>query len=309
MHMVCNGFVAALNPARGEKQMVETESLYSMVMKVTRLAKFIAHCMDNNIHLLRLPPHTSHLLQPLDVGLFAPLKTALSAAMDPLVRAEVARIRKIEWVRGYVNARERAFTVDNVLGWWCGAGLFPFDHEKVLRYIKPIVNESPQNRIPTTPATPLSSSIFDTSLVNSSPPDAALLHSTNIALNDLISSQTPLKTPERCFIPCLAKTAERLLAEMYILQRENEDLRKVLSTRREQTTGRRIALKDQLVLTTEVLHNAVAAIEEEQEKRKQKRGSKKRKAVDIESDEDDSDSDADSMYDFIVVEPKRPRQQ
>lgn len=31
---------------------------------------FIAHCMDNNILLLRLSPHTSHLLQPLDIGLF-----------------------------------------------------------------------------------------------------------------------------------------------------------------------------------------------------------------------------------------------
>ena len=29
------------------------------------------------------------------------------------------------------------------------------------------------------------------------------------ALNCLISSQTPLQTPERRFIPCLGKTAER----------------------------------------------------------------------------------------------------
>src|SRR5271170_4113834 len=29
---------------------------------------FIAHCMENDIHLLRLPPNSSHLLQPLDVG-------------------------------------------------------------------------------------------------------------------------------------------------------------------------------------------------------------------------------------------------
>ena len=29
---------------------------------------------DNNIHLLCLPPNTTHILQPLDVGLFAVLK-------------------------------------------------------------------------------------------------------------------------------------------------------------------------------------------------------------------------------------------
>ena len=35
-------------------------------------SEFIAHAYLNNIILLRMPPHMSHLLQPLDVGLFAP---------------------------------------------------------------------------------------------------------------------------------------------------------------------------------------------------------------------------------------------
>lgn len=34
----------------------------------------ITFCFDNNIILCRLPSHTSHKLQPLDVGVFAPLK-------------------------------------------------------------------------------------------------------------------------------------------------------------------------------------------------------------------------------------------
>lgn len=37
-------------------------------------ANVIAFCMENAIELLILPPHTSHILQPLDVGVFAPLK-------------------------------------------------------------------------------------------------------------------------------------------------------------------------------------------------------------------------------------------
>jgi len=36
---------------------------------------FIAHCLQNKILLIILPPHTSHLLQPLNVAIFGPLKS------------------------------------------------------------------------------------------------------------------------------------------------------------------------------------------------------------------------------------------
>src|SRR5436190_5446466 len=39
-------------------------------------AKFVAHCIENNICLFLLLPYSSHLLQPLDVGVFSSLKTA-----------------------------------------------------------------------------------------------------------------------------------------------------------------------------------------------------------------------------------------
>jgi len=40
--------------------------------------EFRSFCEENNIILLWMPPHSSHLLQPLDVGCFSPLKTAFS---------------------------------------------------------------------------------------------------------------------------------------------------------------------------------------------------------------------------------------
>jgi hypothetical protein len=36
--------------------------------------EFVHYCKDNRIILLCLPPHTSHMLQPLDVSCFSPLK-------------------------------------------------------------------------------------------------------------------------------------------------------------------------------------------------------------------------------------------
>ena len=37
-------------------------------------ADFLAYYIHNNIILMLLPPHTSHLTQPLDVAVFNPLK-------------------------------------------------------------------------------------------------------------------------------------------------------------------------------------------------------------------------------------------
>ena len=36
--------------------------------------EFIEYCLDNSIIVYCLPPHSTHLLQPLDVGLFSPLQ-------------------------------------------------------------------------------------------------------------------------------------------------------------------------------------------------------------------------------------------
>ena len=94
--------------------------------------EFIGHCMNNNILLVVLPPHTSHLLQPLDVSIFSPLKKALSARVDRLIRTGVACLRKVEWFECYIEAREVVFIARNIHGGWRGAGLFPIDKQKVL---------------------------------------------------------------------------------------------------------------------------------------------------------------------------------
>jgi len=60
--------------------------------------------MQNNIILLQLPPHISHLLQLLDVGLFGPVKTFLSQELKRQTIVGVSRILKAEWVEEYAEA-------------------------------------------------------------------------------------------------------------------------------------------------------------------------------------------------------------
>jgi hypothetical protein len=57
---------------------------------------FISHCIQNRISLLILPPHTSHVLQPLDVAIFGPLKKHLTTALSHFNEAQLLRIQKSE---------------------------------------------------------------------------------------------------------------------------------------------------------------------------------------------------------------------
>lgn len=78
-------------------------------------AKMVNYCIQNHIDLLLLPPHSSHLMQPLDVAIFGPLKRAISLQISRLLRSGIARIQKAEWVERYMEARENAITHANIL--------------------------------------------------------------------------------------------------------------------------------------------------------------------------------------------------
>jgi hypothetical protein len=90
-------------------------------------------CFTNHIILCRLPSHTSHKLQPCDVGVFSPLKTAYRAQVEQACRAGVSNIGKPHFTFLYDRARKEAFTPRNIRSAWSRSGLFPFDSSRVLR--------------------------------------------------------------------------------------------------------------------------------------------------------------------------------
>ncbi|OQE13948.1 hypothetical protein PENSTE_c041G06370 [Penicillium steckii] len=93
-------------------------------------------CFANRIILCRLPSHTSHKLQPCDVGVFSPLKTAYRAQVEQACRAGVNNIGKPHFTYLYDRARAEAFTPRNIRSAWSRSGLFPFDPSSVLRDIQ-----------------------------------------------------------------------------------------------------------------------------------------------------------------------------
>lgn len=59
---------------------------------------FDQYCRINNIVTLYMPAHTSHLLQPLDVSCFSPLKRAYGQKVQELVRQGTHHIDKEDFL-------------------------------------------------------------------------------------------------------------------------------------------------------------------------------------------------------------------
>jgi hypothetical protein len=94
--------------------------------------KFQELCKENNIYTLCMPPHSSHLLQPLDVGCFSPLKRAYSREVESLIRHHINHITKLEFLPAFKVAFDRSFTLANICSAFRGAGLVPLQPDAVL---------------------------------------------------------------------------------------------------------------------------------------------------------------------------------
>jgi hypothetical protein len=94
--------------------------------------EFQQYCKDNKIIALCLPPHSSHLTQPLDVGCFAALKKAYGRQAEILMRNRINHITKTEFLPCFIRAYNAAITSKNIQGGFRGAGLVPFDPDRVI---------------------------------------------------------------------------------------------------------------------------------------------------------------------------------
>ncbi|KAF1925185.1 DDE-domain-containing protein, partial [Didymella exigua CBS 183.55] len=89
-------------------------------------------CKENNIYTLCMPPHSSHLLQPLDVGCFSPLKRAYSREVESLIRHHINHITKLEFLPAFKAAFNQSLTSANICSAFRGAGLVPLQPDAVL---------------------------------------------------------------------------------------------------------------------------------------------------------------------------------
>jgi hypothetical protein len=265
-------------------------------------ARFIAFCIDKNIDLVCLPPHTSHLLQPLDVGVFSPLKRALSAEIEKLFCLDTRRIPRIEWTEAYIIARSRAFTSRSIESSFRASGIYPISPITILSTLR-----MPTSTPPTTPPPITTLKDLDRSLLDSSPPEGTELREATSLVNRIVRSST-LETPVKRYIERSGAAFERTTSEVAILRKENTEFRELLRIRKKRKKGKRVAIKGKFVFNTQEILELVEEAEAETSKRKLKKKRTTRATtpeIESEQEEDIEENISESGSDCIIVASSR----
>lgn len=219
--------------------------------------EILEFCLSNNIMLCRLPSHTSHKLQPCDVGVFAPLKTAYRDQVERLNRGGIDTVGKEHFTSLYDPARTKAFTRRNIKAAWAASGLLPFNPERVLQDMPRSPAEltvsiasnkdmpsDPRDEIPVTPVTPVNTEGL-VSLHNLIKQDTSTL--------DELSKQRLQRRVQK-----LASAAHISFAQQGLLQDHNRLLAKINGEAKVRRATRSVVLGKAKVMSYEDLEEARA---------------------------------------------------
>jgi DDE superfamily endonuclease len=93
--------------------------------------EFDLFCKEHHIITLCMPPHSSHLLQPLDIGCFAVLKRLYGQQIQQLMRNGVNHIDKQDFLVAYYAAHKETMNTANIYSSFAAAGLVPYNPDRV----------------------------------------------------------------------------------------------------------------------------------------------------------------------------------
>jgi hypothetical protein len=162
-----------------------------------------------------MPPHSSHLLQPLDVSCFSILKRSYGRLVAEQARLGVNHIDKAEFLLLLQHARNEVYTARNIQSGFSAAGLVPLEPEQVLSKL--------QIRIctPSPPHSPLRGPYQP-----ETPHNLTQLEQQFTAIKGYLKrrSQSP-PTPTDIALRQLVKGAQLAMHSAVLLARENEQLR------------------------------------------------------------------------------------
>lgn len=207
--------------------------------------RFLKFCYDHGIIALCLPPHTTHALQPLDVGVFGPLSTYYKQEVQRIYNIGMGQqsIGKESFYSIFKIARQKAYTPRTIQTAFRSTGLLPFNPQKVYRQfnLKPKEVTPPpgeQTPAPHTPKTP-----------------RTLRRYTKDVLQDLDN------TPAFNALKHFSHAAETAMAERDVVQVELNNLRSLMQ-RKTKSDRRKLQVAALLIDNIDAI-NAVQAREDQ----------------------------------------------
>lgn len=85
------------------------------------------HAEDNGVHIYTFPSHTTHKLQPLDVGVFGPLQRAWQGRCVEILQQRNTEVTQHEFVREYLAVRNKVFTPTLIQKAFKNSGIHPLN--------------------------------------------------------------------------------------------------------------------------------------------------------------------------------------
>jgi hypothetical protein len=226
-------------------------------------ATFQEYCKANNIITLCLPPHSSHLTQPLDVGCFSVLKRMYGRQIETFIKAHINYITKVEFFLAFHAAYNQSITTQNAKSGFRGAGLVPFDPQVVISKL------DVKLRTPT-PTGPLSADADPwVSQTPRNPTDA--LSQTTLVKNHIARHQGSSPTPLFATVTALAKGTELLAHELTLANAEIRTLRQANQALSKRRRAKRTRVCQGGVLTVKDAHDVLAQREVDEQIRRDKR--------------------------------------
>jgi hypothetical protein len=180
-------------------------------------AEFDRTCTKNNIIPVCMPPHSSHLLQPLDVSCFAVLKRQYGQLVEQRMRLGFNHIDKIDFLTAFPEARTMAYKADTIRNGFRASGLVPFDPDQVYQQLT-IRLKTP------TPPPSRSSNTQSSCLQTPQNPRQFKRQLTTIKRRISRRTRSPSEVIDEAIIR-MSKAYEMTVNDLLLVRKENHDLR------------------------------------------------------------------------------------
>ena len=205
------------------------------------------------------PGHSTHLLQPLDVTLFAPLESDCGSAVATHTRTTRTGVNKALFWNFYKLAKREAYTKNNIKSAWRATGIHPFNPDKVLQVAgleKKTVKNTKKPTLPAIPAsTPRSFKFLKT------PQNRRELHQQTIAAIGALESGE--KESSIQLLRRMARQTDAAWTRAELADIENEDIKARYASKKGPRGSRQKVTKAQVVYGGFVMKKEMEFQEEE----------------------------------------------